>query len=91
MSDIAPISRPTPASVGSTTRNAGLTPTQSAATRGTDKVELSLTAQLLSKLRQLPDVRQELVDRVKQEIAKGTYDSDDKLDAAIPAMMDDMA
>lgn len=37
----------------------------------------------LSKLRDMPAVRGELIDQVKREIADGTYLTADKLDAAL--------
>lgn len=51
--------------------------------RGQDEVEVSELAMYLSKLRELPTVRQDLVDRVKGEIAGGSYLTPDKLDAAL--------
>ena len=48
-----------------------------------DRVELSDFARYLDMLRQLPDVRQNLIDRVKSQIDAGTYETDDKIDAAI--------
>lgn len=48
-----------------------------------DRVELSDRARFLDMLRQLPDVRQDRIDRVKQAIEAGEYDSEDKIDAAI--------
>ena len=44
-----------------------------------DQVEVSFMATYIAKLRELPPLRQELIDRVKGEIARGTYDTDDKL------------
>ena len=78
---------------------AGLTPLQRASYRSTavngsvrssDSVEFSKTAQLLSKLAELPDVRQELVDRVRSQIADGSYETDDKLDAALNGLIEDL-
>ena len=84
MSDIAPIGRPSAASLSSTGRLMTPPSSTSAATRGDDKVELSAVAQLLGKLRDLPVIRQDLVDRVKAELKKDedAYASDDKIDAA---------
>lgn len=91
MSDIAPIGRPAAAQatrIGRPTQSApsvGETPT-----RGGDKVEFSQKAQLLSRLAKLPDIRKDLVDRVKSEIAKGTYDTDDKLNGALDGLLEDL-
>jgi len=87
MSDIPPIGRtgaPTLGLVRSTDRSA---PASDAAPRQRDQVELSSAAQLLSRMSELPDVREDLVARVRGEIAAGTYETDDKLNAAIDALL----
>jgi negative regulator of flagellin synthesis FlgM len=58
------------------------------ARRGSDRVEVSQMALYLNKLRTLP-IRQDLVDSVRQQIAQGTYDTPEKLEAALNAMIDD--
>ena len=55
-----------------------------------DRVELSQVARWLDRLRQLPDVRQDLIDNVRQELAAGTYETPQKLDAAIVALLDEI-
>ena len=92
MSDIAPISRTAAAaleprsSVQRSTEQVAATQT-----RKTDSVELSNAARYLAKIAELPDIREELVDRVKAEIAAGTYETEEKLDATIDALADDLA
>jgi negative regulator of flagellin synthesis FlgM len=61
-----------------------------ASTRTGDSVEVSKSAQLLANLASLPDVRQDLVDRVRGEIAAGTYETDDKLDQAVTSLLSDL-
>lgn len=56
-----------------------------------DTVELSPTAQLLAKLASLPDQRHELINRIKAEIAAGTYETDDKINGAIESLAEDLA
>jgi negative regulator of flagellin synthesis FlgM len=56
--------------------------------RGTDRVEVSPVALYLNKLKDLP-IRQDLVDTVRQQIAQGTYDTPDKLDAAVNELLND--
>lgn len=77
----------------------GVTPAesrQSAASLGpatparTDQVELSDRARLLSQLRETPEIRSELVDRVRAEIADGTYLTADKLDRAADNFINDL-
>lgn len=58
--------------------------------RGEDQIELSEASRLLARLRGLPEIRQELVDRVRAEIESGSYETDDKLDQAIESMLDDI-
>jgi hypothetical protein len=55
-----------------------------------DSLEVSPIASLLAKLAELPDVRQDLVDRVKSQIASDTYLTDDKIDAAIENLAADL-
>jgi anti-sigma28 factor (negative regulator of flagellin synthesis) len=57
--------------------------------RGADEVEVSDMALYLSKLRSLPEVRSDLVDRVRRDIAEGRYDAPEFLDKAMDAMIDD--
>ena len=92
MNDLGPIGRPSAGAFGhngriSTNHRNAATP---AAPRAGDEVELSSTARLLSKLHELPDVRQDVVDRVKQEIANGTYETPEKLEAAIGGLIEDL-
>ncbi len=91
MSEVSPIHRPVAPTLDPNTRAARTQTRTDTTNRGEDQVELSNTAQLLSKIADLPDVRQDLVDRVKASIANGTYESDDKADAAIDSLLDDIA
>lgn len=58
--------------------------------RGSDQAEFSVAARLLSRLDELPDVRGDLVARVKAEIEAGTYETDDKLELAINELAEDL-
>ena len=55
--------------------------------RGGDRVELSRHAQLLDRLRQMPEVRVELVERVRLAIGEGTYITPQKLDEAVERLL----
>ncbi len=57
--------------------------------RESDRAELSDRARLLGKARELPDVRLDLVQRVRSEIASGQYDTPEKLDVALEQMLDE--
>lgn len=58
--------------------------------RPSDRVELSDRARLLSKLSQLPAVRQDLVDQVRRQIEAGEYDTPGRLDGALDGLADDL-
>ncbi len=92
MNDIAPIGRPNYSAIGGSTRRGAspVTPVNGAQ-RGSDEVQFSDTARLLSKLRELPDIRQDKIDQVRQAIDDGTYDTDEKVDAMLDALMEDIA
>ena len=53
-----------------------------------DRVELSRHAQLMDRVRQLPEVREELVEQIRQAIADGTYDTPEKLEAALEGLLE---
>jgi negative regulator of flagellin synthesis FlgM len=55
----------------------------------TDKLELSGVSHLLSKLK-TNDIRADKVANVRAQIEAGTYESDDKLDAATDRLPDDL-
>ena len=59
--------------------------------RSADELELSNRAVLLSRLRELPAIRADLVQRVKSEIATGAYDTPDKIDIAVDALAQEIA
>lgn len=65
-------------------------PPQQQAERRGDAVELSPEARLLDRLRHLPEVRQELVDRIKREIEAGTYETPEKIDRALEGIIAEM-
>jgi anti-sigma28 factor (negative regulator of flagellin synthesis) len=56
-----------------------------------DQVTISRFADLLSRLRTMPDVRHERIERVQREIEAGTYETTEKLDAAVTALLTDLS
>lgn len=60
-------------------------------TREADQLDISPEASLLSQLRDVPDIRADKVAAIRSQIANGTYDSDDKLDAALSRLLDEIA
>jgi anti-sigma28 factor (negative regulator of flagellin synthesis) len=56
----------------------------------TDRVELSGAGEMLKALK-ANDIRTDKVAQVRAQIEAGTYETDDKLDAAIERLLDDLA
>ncbi|MGB1125225.1 MAG: flagellar biosynthesis anti-sigma factor FlgM [Phycisphaeraceae bacterium] len=90
MSDINPITRPQQTTFESASKRAASNGDTASATRSSDRVELSEQARLLSKLKQLPEVREGLVNSVKSQIEAGNYDTAERFDTAINALLDDL-
>ncbi|BAM02487.1 flagellar biosynthesis anti-sigma factor FlgM [Phycisphaera mikurensis] len=97
MSDFAPIGRPDPA--GPVSYDAAAKPrrvndaTPAGVTRGADRVDVSAEAReatLTARLKDLP-VREDLVAEARRQIAEGTYDSEDRIEQAIDAILGDWA
>lgn len=89
MSDISPLGNSHAAHnrINADRPNASNPAATRADANGSDTVEVSTNARLLSLLDQVPDVRRDLVDRVKIEIESGVYDEDRKLDAALDQLI----
>ena len=66
------------------------TPEASAAPEQTDTVEISLQAQMASKAADIPPIRADLVARVKAEIEAGTYETPEKLAAAVTRLLEEL-
>lgn len=56
----------------------------------TDRVEISQAAQSAMKASEAGGVRQALVNSIRNQIAAGTYDTTDKMNAAMERMFDQM-
>jgi len=55
----------------------------------TDRVELSELAEFRAKLADLPAIRQDLVVRVRGEIAAGAYDSAERVESAVERLIEE--
>lgn len=55
-----------------------------------DELEISSAGKMLDQLSNSPEVRQERIARIREAIANGTYDTDEKLEAALERMFQDM-
>ena len=60
------------------------------ATREADQLDISPEASLLSQLRDVPEIRADKVASIRSQIANGTYETDDKLEAALSSLMDEI-
>jgi len=54
-----------------------------------DQVEISDVARLMHKIAQLPEIRTEKVLPVKQALAEGRYESEEKLSVAVDELLDE--
>ena len=61
-----------------------------AGSRPSDRLEISDRARYLAKINRLPEIRADLVEQVKRDIAAGTYDDQAKIDAAADRLADDL-
>jgi len=90
MTDINPITRPQQTTLDSVSKPTRQSDDSTSAARTGDRVELSDQARLLSKLKQLPEVREGLVNSVKAQIEAGNYDTAERFDTAVNALLDDL-
>jgi anti-sigma28 factor (negative regulator of flagellin synthesis) len=58
--------------------------------RPSDRVELSERGRYLSQLAAMPAVRSDLVTEIRGRIAKGTYETHDKLDRSLDGLIQDL-
>jgi len=55
-----------------------------------DQVDISDAARSLEQVREMPEMRQDRVEAVRQQIAEGTYETPGKLNAAIERLLDEI-
>jgi negative regulator of flagellin synthesis FlgM len=66
-------------------------PTSSPSTvQGGDKLELSEAGQIAAQLADIPDVRTDRVAAIRQALADGTYETEERLNAAVDALLDEI-
>jgi negative regulator of flagellin synthesis FlgM len=56
-----------------------------------DRLEISSAAEAAVKATETGGIRQDLVNRIRSEIAAGTYETPDKLDGALNRLLDEVA
>ena len=57
----------------------------------TDVVEISTASILAAKVHELPAVRADLVARMKAEIAAGTFETEERIEATVDRIMDELS
>jgi len=55
-----------------------------------DELTISEAAEALERARQVPEIRADLVARVRAEIAAGTYETPEKLQIALDRLLDEI-
>ena len=65
-------------------------PTEAPRQRASDRVELSGMGNILKALKS-NDIRADKVSAIKAQIEAGTYESEDKIDAAVDKLMEDLS
>jgi anti-sigma28 factor (negative regulator of flagellin synthesis) len=64
--------------------------TQRVAPATSDRLDISEAGQLASRLADVPEIRQDLVARVKSQIESGTYETPERLSTAVGRLLDEM-
>lgn len=90
MSHVSPIRGPQAVNLTDRGASTPAPPSTASPTRGDDQADFSVIARLRAQLSALPEVRQNMIDRVRAEIDAGTYESADKIEAAIDALAEDL-
>jgi negative regulator of flagellin synthesis FlgM len=68
----------------------GQSASPSSSTSGSDRVEISPAAQAAIEAAEAGDVRVDLVNQIRAQIASGTYETPAKLDVALNRLLDDI-
>ena len=55
-----------------------------------DQLDISREADLVSRVRELPAIRQDRVAEIRAQIESGVYESDDKLNGALERLLDEI-
>ena len=55
-----------------------------------DVVEISEVAKLAAKIDEVPEIRADLVQRIKDEIAAGTYETPERIEITVERLMEEL-
>jgi negative regulator of flagellin synthesis FlgM len=72
--------------------NARLNPSQTASRSASagDELQISEAGQLASRLAEIPDIRADRVQALREAIQNGTYETDAKLNVALDRLLDEI-
>ncbi len=56
----------------------------------TDQLDISQEADMVSRMRDIPDIRQELVSQIRSQIEAGTYETEQRLSGAVDRLFDEI-
>jgi negative regulator of flagellin synthesis FlgM len=65
-------------------------PARSSGASGVDQLDLSPEVEFAAQARDLPDIRADRVAQVRAEIARGAYETPEKLDIALSRLLDEI-
>lgn len=55
-----------------------------------DQLDISPQASLVSRVKELPDIREDRVSEIRKQIEAGAYETDEKLDIALDRLLDEL-
>ena len=59
--------------------------------QGADQLDISREADMVSRLRDIPDIRADRVAEIRAAIEAGTYETPDKMEVAVGRLLDEMS
>jgi len=59
--------------------------------RGADQLDISREADMVSRARELPEIRADRVAEVRAAIESGTYETPEKIEAAVGRLLDEIS
>ena len=66
-------------------------PAATQANSGVDQLDISPEAQILSQVRDIPEIRADRVAEIRAAIAEGVYETEEKLDIALDRLLDEIS
>ena len=73
-----------------TRRRISQPPSASPAGQIQDELQISDAGRLIGQVQDMPDVRWDRVNQIRTQIAKGTYETDEKLQVAVGRLLDEI-